>query len=105
MLTPEQRAELEEHGAASIRFKLTQYGAGRGASIRGFKCGDITRGDIEDWLAGKSKEETAQQSAILRWARIAGWAGIIGRAPDRDRNCDRYLALYEVTAARCQERK
>ena len=41
MLTPEQRAELEEHGAASIRFKLTQYGAGRGASISGFKCGDI----------------------------------------------------------------
>jgi hypothetical protein len=78
MLTPEQRAELEEHGAASIRFKLTQYGAGRGASISGFKCGDITRGDIEDWLAGKSSEETAQQSAILRWARIAGWAGIIG---------------------------
>ena len=75
MLTAEQRAELEEHGAANIRFKLTQYGAGRGASISGFKCGDITRGDIEDWLAGKSREETAQQSAILRWARIAGWAG------------------------------
>ena len=60
MLTPEQRAELEEHGAASIRFKLTQYGAGRGASISGFKCGDITRGDIEDWLARKSREEAAQ---------------------------------------------
>jgi hypothetical protein len=77
MLTPEQRAELERQGAASIRFKLMQHGAGRGASISGFKCGDITRGDIEDWLAEKNAEETAQQSAILRWARIAGWAGIV----------------------------
>jgi hypothetical protein len=77
MLTAEQRAELEEHGPASIRFKLTQYGAGRGASISGFKCGDITRGDIEDWLAEKSKMETAQQAATLRWAQIAGWAAII----------------------------
>jgi hypothetical protein len=68
---------LEHLGAASIRFKLTQHGSGRGASISGFKCGDITRGDIEDWLAEKNAEETAQQSAILRWARIAGWAGIV----------------------------
>ena len=78
MLTTEQRAELEHHGAVSIRFKLTQHGAGRSAAISGFKCGDITRGDIEDWLAEKSAEEAAQQSAILRWARIAGWAAIIG---------------------------
>jgi hypothetical protein len=78
VLTPEQRAELEEHGAASIRFKLIQHGAGRGASISGFKCGDITRGDIEDWLAKKSREESTQQSATLRWARIAGWTGIVG---------------------------
>jgi hypothetical protein len=77
MLTPEQRAELEHHGAPSIRLKLTQYGVGRGAAISGFKCGDITRGDIEDWLAEKNAEETAQQSAILRWAMIAGVAGIV----------------------------
>jgi hypothetical protein len=77
MLTTEQRAELEHHGAVSIRFKLTQYGSGPGASIGGFKCGDITRVDIEEWLAEKSAEETAQQFAILRWARIAGWAGIV----------------------------
>jgi hypothetical protein len=76
VLTPEQRAELEDHGACNIRFKLPQHGAGRGASISGFKCGDITRGDIEDWLAEKSKEEAAQQSSILLWAQIAGWAGI-----------------------------
>jgi hypothetical protein len=77
MLTPEQRAELEHLGAAYIRLKLTQYAVGPGASLSGFRCGDITRGDIEDWLAEKSAEETAQQSAILRWAMIAGVAGIV----------------------------
>ena len=71
-------SQLEEHGPTSIRFKLTQYGAGRGALIGGLICGDITRGDIEDWLAEKSKAEAALQSAILRWARIAGCAAIIG---------------------------
>ena len=78
MLTAEQKAELEHHGAASIRFRLIQHGTGRDAAISGFKCGDITRGDIEDWLAEKNAEESGQQSAILRWARIAGWAGIVG---------------------------
>jgi hypothetical protein len=76
-LTPAQRAELEESGPATIRLKLTQYGAGRGASISGFKCGDITRGDIEDWLVEKNSEETALQQGTLRWAKIAGVAGII----------------------------
>jgi hypothetical protein len=73
MLTTIQRAELEHLGAASIRFKLTQHDSGRGASISGFKCGDITRGEHRRLARGKNVEETAQQSAILRWARIAGW--------------------------------
>jgi hypothetical protein len=77
LLTPDQRKELEDWGAPSIRHKLAQWGAGRGASIDGFKCGDITRGDIEDWLVEKNIEETALQQGTLRWAKIAGWAGII----------------------------
>jgi hypothetical protein len=76
-LTAEQRAELEASGPATVRLKLTQYGAGRGASISGFKCGDITRGDIEDWLVEKNIEETALQQGTLRWAKIAGLAAII----------------------------
>jgi hypothetical protein len=76
-LTAEQRAELEDSGPATIRLKLTQYGAGRGASISGFKCGDITRGDIEDWLVEKNIDETRLQQGTLRWAKIAGLAGII----------------------------
>ena len=37
---------------------------------------------VRDWLDGKARSETAQQQATiqttLRWARIAGWAGIVG---------------------------
>jgi hypothetical protein len=77
MLTAEQRAELEEQGPQNIRFKLASYGGGRGAAIGGFRCGDITRSEIEDWLAEKYQMEAAQQRSILRWARIAGWAGIV----------------------------
>jgi hypothetical protein len=77
MLTDVQHAELETLGVSSVRLKLLQGGPGRGASISGFKCGDITRGDIEDWLIEKNIEETAIQQGTLRWAKIAGWAGII----------------------------
>jgi hypothetical protein len=54
MLTPEQRAELDSHSPSSIQFKLLQAGPGRGASVSGFKCGEITRGDIEDWLVDQN---------------------------------------------------
>jgi hypothetical protein len=76
-LTAAQRAELESRGSATVRLKLSQSGPGRGASVSGFKCGDITRGDIEDWLDEKNIEEVALQQGTLRWAKIAGWAGII----------------------------
>ena len=76
MLTAEQRDELEAHGPSTVRTKLLQSGPGRGASVSGFKCGDLTRGDVEDWLSEKHLEETNLQNDTLRWARIAGWAGI-----------------------------
>jgi hypothetical protein len=57
-----------------------QGGPGRGASIGGFKCGDITKGDIDDWLITKNIEEVALRKGTLRWAKIAGWAGIISVA-------------------------
>lgn len=72
-----QRKELEETGAKVVGFKLmAQPGAGKGASIRGFNCGDIPRGDVEEWLAEQAHREDEQQVEILRWAKIAGWAGI-----------------------------
>jgi hypothetical protein len=78
MLDQNQRAELEALGAPNVRMKLGAVGHGRGASIPGFKCGDITRGDIEDWLAEKYVAEVDVQKSTLRWAKIAGWAGIAG---------------------------
>jgi hypothetical protein len=76
MLTRAQKDELEQQGPQNIRFKLASYGGGRGAAIGGFRCGDINRGEIEDWLAEKYKREAAQQRSAVRWARIAAWAAI-----------------------------
>lgn len=77
MLSSEQRTELDAHGPETVRFKLSGQGIGRGALVRGFKCGDIERGDIEDWLIEKTAEEHRQRSGTLRWAQIAGVAGIV----------------------------
>jgi hypothetical protein len=77
MLTRAQRDELEEQGAQNVRFKLASYGGGRGAAIGGFRCGDINRGEIEDWLAEKYQREAAQQRSTVRWAKIAAWAAIV----------------------------
>jgi len=80
-LTATQRAELEALGADTVRAKLSQPGAGRGATLYGFKtgveAGYLTRGDVEDWLPEKHVEEANLQNSTLRWAKIAGWAGII----------------------------
>jgi hypothetical protein len=76
-LSNEQRAELEGLAPATVRLMLLQGGPGRGASISGFKCGDITKGDIDDWLIEKNIEEAAIQRGTLRWAKIAGFAGIV----------------------------
>jgi hypothetical protein len=53
-LSREQRAELESRGADNVRQKLFESGSGRGAVVRGFKCGEIERGEVEDWLAEKA---------------------------------------------------
>jgi|Tabmets5t2r1_1033131.scaffolds.fasta_scaffold162763_1 hypothetical protein len=76
MLTSEQRAEVESLGAATVRVKLIPAGPGRGAAVYGFKCGTIDRGDLEDWLIEKHREETKLQVGTLQWAKIAGWAAI-----------------------------
>jgi F0F1-type ATP synthase membrane subunit c/vacuolar-type H+-ATPase subunit K len=78
MLRPEQRAELEQWGAATVRAHLGGFALGAGADIAGFKSGNITRSDITDWLAEKSKKEESKQAAVLLWAKIAAIASIIG---------------------------
>ena len=65
-LTPEQRGELEALGAATVRVKLVQAGAGRWTTLVGFKTGEdgkgLTRGDVEDWLIEKAKKERLVES-------------------------------------------
>ena len=79
MLTETQRAELEKLGLQNVRFKLAGSPGGRPATLNQFlPSGDVTKGDVEDWLLENGAAETAQQSAILFWAKVGGAAGIIG---------------------------
>jgi hypothetical protein len=56
-LTAEERSALESIGPLSAAAKLEACpGLGRTASVRGFTCGDIDRGKIEDWLGEKHRE-------------------------------------------------
>jgi hypothetical protein len=52
-----QRAELEEADPAVLLDKLRCAGPGRGASVIGFRCGEIPRGIVEDFLAGRDRRD------------------------------------------------
>lgn len=67
-MTTAETAALEATGATNVRDKLRHAGPGRGAAVRGFSCGELTRGDIEDWLAAK---ERADRQSARRRADIA----------------------------------
>jgi hypothetical protein len=69
------RAELERLGAWAVQKRLDQAGAG--ALAYGFLVGPIEREFIDLWLGEKEQAAAGQQAAILRWARIAGWAGML----------------------------
>ena len=83
MLTPPQRAELETLGPYIVRLRL-QVAAGRDALSRnaqmtGFRSGLMTRGEVEDWLSQRDQEDAEREQATRKWwARIAGWAGVVG---------------------------
>jgi hypothetical protein len=64
-LSSEQRAELESLAPATVRIMLIQGGPGRGASIPGFKCGEITKGDIDDWLVEKNAERESRERELF----------------------------------------
>jgi hypothetical protein len=83
MLTDSQRAELEGHGSVRIKMMLAAYHGGMtgpGSAIGGFKNGDITRSDIDQWLTEKLFEESQQQTKTLFWAKMGGWTGLLGLA-------------------------
>ena len=84
-LTTEQRAELEKHRPESVRIKLLQGGADRGAAIPGFTTGPyrtLTRSDVEDWLAEKqagAAKNSATDSTMGNHRRIGCDRGRCGR--------------------------
>jgi hypothetical protein len=71
------RAELDNLGVWAVQQRLDQAGAEHGALVYGFTRGPIDYEFIELWLGEKEQAAARQQAAILRWARIAGWAGML----------------------------
>ena len=83
-LTRDARTALEAAGTANVRDKLRYAGPGRGAAVPGFASGDITRGDIEDWLTGKERKEKNELRrranlgiAISLFSMAVGLAGLL----------------------------
>ena len=66
-LTRDERTALEASGTANVRDKLRYAGPGRGATVPGLASSDITRGDVEDWLTDKEREE---KNALRRRANL-----------------------------------
>lgn len=65
------RRELEASGEAQVRADF--YGGG-GLSTGG----EDRRQIIRQWLRDKEKQRERKVSLTLQWAKIAGWAGIVG---------------------------
>jgi hypothetical protein len=83
-LTRDEQTALEAAGFANVRDKLRYAGPGRGAAVRGFSSGDITRGDVEDWLTDKEREEKSELRrranlgiAISLLSMAVGLAGLV----------------------------
>jgi hypothetical protein len=76
-LSEEQRRELERLTIENVRLRLGYSAAERGDVVPGLGDGMMVRGDVEDWLADMARLEAKERAATLRWARIAGWAGIV----------------------------
>src|SRR5262252_9008028 len=76
-LSEAQRRELDRLTIENVRLKLVYSPAERGAVVRGLGDGMFLQGDVEDWLAEMARLEAKERAATLRWARIAGWAGIV----------------------------
>jgi hypothetical protein len=78
-LSETDRAELNRLGIDNVRLKLAYAGPGPGSLVPGLGPGyGMTRSDVEDWLAERSRADAKQQSDILRWAKAATWLAGIG---------------------------
>ena len=77
---PQIRAELERRGPANVRDALRRTAAGSFVELRGwFRPTLKLRHDtVEDWLREKEQGAEGVTYETLKWAKIAGWAAIIG---------------------------
>jgi hypothetical protein len=71
------RAELDSLGVWAVQKRVDQAGEEHGALVYRFTRGPIEYEFIELWLGEKEQAAVRQQAATLRWARIAGWAGML----------------------------
>ena len=72
------RAELERRGLENVRLKLMEAGISRGANVRGFESPpEIPRAFVEDWVSAEEQKIADERRWTLRWAIIAGVAGIV----------------------------
>jgi len=78
-LSETDRAELNRLGIDNVRLKLAYAGPGPGSVVPGLGTGfGLTRSDVENWLAERSRADAKQQSDILWWAKAAALIGGIG---------------------------
>ena len=82
-LDPRIRAELARRGPANVRALLIGLGGGvaRNTPVPLQLPARVPvplRGDVEDWLREKEQEAERDRHDTLKWAKIAGWAAIIG---------------------------
>jgi hypothetical protein len=77
-LSPEHRAFLDQKGLEAVRVKLGAYGPGSEVQVGFSRDVIIVRADIEQWLAEKNAAMERREAAVLRWARIAGVAAVLG---------------------------
>jgi hypothetical protein len=76
-LSSSDRAELDRLGVDNVRHRLAFSNSGGGAVVPGLGPGfGMTRSDVEEWLAEKSREATKLQLNILWWAKAAFWVGV-----------------------------
>jgi len=78
-LSENDRAKLDRLGIENVKLKLAYAGPGPQSAVPGLGPGlDMTRGDIEEWLAEQSHKASKQQDDILWWAKAATWVAVGG---------------------------
>jgi hypothetical protein len=77
------RAALKERGLSDVKILLNHLDPlhpEQSVPSVGDRPPWPTRAFLQNWVREQEVEEAAMQRSTLRWAQIAGWAGIAGVA-------------------------